>query len=141
MITLLGQFGGSNAFAAVKAGLKDSDTIVTDAAVRSLADFADALPTATLLDLATNAEKVTYKILALRGYIRMVGLSRISTGELVEMCKTAMALAERIPEKRMVLAAAAKIPDKRAILFVDQFQNTHFHHYTTLHSYTDLTDP
>ncbi|MBN1817206.1 MAG: HEAT repeat domain-containing protein [Sedimentisphaerales bacterium] len=121
LIALLGQHGGPRAFATVRSGLKDNDAAVVDAAVRSLADFPDALSTTVLLDLAKNAEKATHKILALRGYIRMIGLSHVSTGERVEMCKTAMSLAERVPEKQMILSAAAKIPDKQAILFVESF--------------------
>ena len=121
LVTLLGQLGGPKAFEAVRTALSDSDTDVVDAAVRSLADFPDAQPTATLLELARGAESTVHQILGLRGYIRMIGLSRVGTLERVAMCQTAMSLAERLPEKRLVLAAAARIPDAKAKAFVEQY--------------------
>jgi len=121
LVTLLGQFGGSKAFGAVRAALDDPEAAVVDAAVRSLSEFPDALPTQTLFDLAHNAEGPVHRILALRGYIRMIGLTQAATGELVKMCQTAMALADRVPEKRLVLAAAARIPDAAAREFVANY--------------------
>ena len=120
LITLLGQFGGEKAFGVVSAALEEGDAKIKDAAVRSLSGFADARPAEVLLYLARNAQSSTHKILALRGYVRMIGLSPVGTVQMVRMVRTAMELSSRVTEKRLVLAAAAKIPDSAAIAFVDE---------------------
>jgi len=121
LLRLLGQLGGPKAFEAVRGALKDGDPAVVDAAIRSLAKFPDALPAVVLLDLAKTAETPVRRILALRGYVRMIDLVQTSTADRVQMCRTAMGLADRAAEKRLVLAAAARIPDAKAKAFVLQY--------------------
>ncbi len=118
LVTLLGQIGGEKAYSTLAAAVSDTDESIRDAAIRALADFPDSQPTEALLALAQHATKPVNKIIGLRGYVRMIGLTHAGTEELVAMCEKAMSLASRVEEKRLILSAASKIPDDKAIAFV-----------------------
>lgn len=121
LLTLLGQIGGEKAYSTLSTAVGDADESIRDAAIRALAnDFPDSRATEILLDLSQNATKAVNKIIGLRGYIRMIGLTQTATEDLVAMCEKAMSLATRVEEKRMVLSAASKIPDERAVMFVSK---------------------
>jgi hypothetical protein len=55
------------------------------------------------LDLAKNAPIETYRIRAIRGYIRLVRQFNMPPAQRVEMCAKALNTAERATEKKLVL--------------------------------------
>ena len=67
----------SKALDAVRAALKKEDLTaeVKDAAVRTLSEWPDAAPADDLLALVNTSSNQTHKVLALRGYIRMAGMT------------------------------------------------------------------
>ena len=120
LLTLLGQIGGEKAYSTLSTAVNDADETIRDAAIRALAEFPDSRPTEVLLALSQNATKPANKIIGLRGYVRMIGLTQTATENLVAMCEKAMALATRVEEKRLVLSAASRIPDEKAVAFVSK---------------------
>lgn len=120
LLTLLGQIGGEKAYSTLSTAVSDADESIRDAAIRALAEFPDSRPTEVLLVMSQNATKPVNKIIGLRGYVRMIGLTQTTTEDLVAMCEKAMALATRVEEKRLVLSAASKIPDEKAVAFVSK---------------------
>jgi len=99
LVRLLGRAGGPKALAAVRTSLKDRDESVKDTAIRTLADWPDASPADEVFALAKSSGK-KYRVLLLRGYVRMAGIAKDSGG----MCIKAMGLAQSTGDKKLVLS-------------------------------------
>ena len=124
LLEILGKLGGKKALAAVRAALKDRNDDIKDAAVRALASWPDAAAAEDLIDLAKNSEKLVSRVLAIRGYVRVVGLpSDRSTGDTVEMYKEGMAAAARVEDKRLVLAGIGGVAAPEALDAVGRYLN------------------
>jgi HEAT repeat protein/type 1 glutamine amidotransferase len=105
----LGKIGDDSSLPLIRAALKDPDAQIQDAAIRALADWPDPAPREDVLEIAKSRQDLTHQVLALRGYIRMVGLEKYQSPEAaVRSLKTALDLAARPDEKKLVLGA---LPD------------------------------
>ena len=122
LVRLLGRIGGSAALEALRAASKDADEKVQDAAVRSLADWQSAKAAADLLRIATTGKTLVHHVLALRGYVRLVGLpSDRSAAETLKLYDDALQVARRPDEKRLILAGIATVADPAALKKVEPF--------------------
>lgn len=122
LLNALGQLGGAKALAAIKGAIASEDPKVHEAGVRALVNWPDAGPAKDVLELAKSETNNTLSILALRGYIRMVGLpSQRKAGETVKMLQDAMAAAKRNDEKKMVLGGLGEVKDVAALDVVAPF--------------------
>jgi hypothetical protein len=122
LIAVLGAAGGAEALKAVREELASGDAEMRKAAFRALADWPDNAPLADLHDIAKSDAEQVDRILALRGYIRLIGLpSERSHKETSVLYQAAMALAERPEEKKLVLAGMMTVADHDALKFVEQF--------------------
>ncbi|MHC4388773.1 MAG: HEAT repeat domain-containing protein [Planctomycetota bacterium] len=122
LLSVLGKIGDHSALPVLHAALKDKDAQVQDAAVRALADWPDAAPAAVLLKLVRTAPEQIHCVLALRGYIRMIGLpSDRSAEQTLKMYKAAMGAAVRPEEKRLVLAGIPAVQTVNALKFVEPY--------------------
>jgi len=110
LLPALATTGTDAALAAVRTRLKATDEGVREAAIRALADWPNAKPVDDLLGVARTAAKDSHKVLALRGYVRLVGLTDAPEAERSAMYREAMASATRPQEKRLVLSALATAP-------------------------------
>jgi HEAT repeat protein len=119
LVRLLGKSGGAKALAAVRAAAKDAEADVQDAAVRALADWPDAAAAPDLLELAKSAAKPAHKVLALRGYVRLVNVPQDKpAAEKLRMCDAAMAASGRPEDKRLVIGALAEVKSPEALKMV-----------------------
>jgi len=100
LVRLLVQTPTTKALSAVKAMVKDQNKSINDAAVRTLAGWPDVTPADTVLALARSTSNKTHRVLLLRGYIRMAGMSKDPT----DMCMQAMKLADSTQDKKLVLS-------------------------------------
>jgi HEAT repeat protein len=124
ILRVLRSVGGAKALAAVRAASKEADAVVQEAGIRALCDWTTADAAPDLLALAKNAPKPNFKVLALRGYIRMAREKSVAPAQKLEMCKEAMALAERSDEKRQVLGVLSSVATAPALaLVVPQLQD------------------
>jgi hypothetical protein len=75
-----------------------------------LSDWPNDVPAGDLFIIAKSAGNQTHHALALRGYVRLIGLDtdRPAT-ETVKMCSEAMQLAANPDEKKLVLSALANV--------------------------------
>jgi len=122
LLSVLGKIGDNSALPALRAALKDEDAKVRDAAVRALAGWPEAEPAEILIELARTAPEQIHRVLALRGYIRMMGLpSDRSAEETLKLYKAAMEAASRPEEKRLVLARIPKLQTVEALKFVEPY--------------------
>ncbi len=108
LLHVLGKIGESSALPAVRSTLQSKQPELRTAAIRALADWPNDAPKDDLLKLAQTSRNQTEKVLALRGFVRLLGLesSRSST-ETIPLYQTAMQLATEVNEKRAVLSGLA----------------------------------
>ena len=122
LIRVLGRLGGAKALDAIRAARAADDADVQDAAIRALAKWEDAEVIPDLLQIAQTTSDQTHRVLALRGYVRLVRLpSEREPAETLSMLEQAMTLAERPEEKRLVLAGIADVPHLDALRMVEPY--------------------
>lgn len=119
LLRLLGVAGTPEAFHAVRAALAEDDAAMRDAAVRTLAEWPNGSAAEELLQLARTAPVQTHKVLALRGYVRLAGMSDNPTA----MYTRALELAERTEDKRLVLAGLGTAGSTEALQLVEKHLN------------------
>ena len=122
LVSALGQFGGAAALEAVNTALRDEDAAVRGAAVRALANWPDASPLDTLLDLSREAETEPLRLMALSGTIRMVSKADDkSPAERLALYRSALANATRAQERKQILGELAKILDSDVLNLIGEF--------------------
>jgi len=113
LLRTLGRIGDSSSLPTLQAALTSREPEVQDAAIRALSDWPTPEPVPDLLKVAQTSENKVHKVLALRGFVRLLGLdSSRPAEETIDLYKKAMELAGDAPEKKRVLSglAAAKSP-------------------------------
>jgi HEAT repeat protein len=121
ILRVLGQVSGAKALEAVRAAIKEANEGVRDTAVRVLSEWPDAAAIPDLAVLAKASESRKYQILALRGYIRLIGQSDLPADKKLAMCKEAMGLAQRDEEKKLALGVLGGVPSPEALAMVAAF--------------------
>ncbi len=110
LMNVLVRLGGAKAMAAVRSAAADADEQVQTAAVRAMANLADESVAADLQKLAADASaKPAHRILALRGWVRYVGASKLNAAQKVAAYKQALDIAHRPEEKRLALSGFASV--------------------------------
>jgi hypothetical protein len=92
------------------AAVKDANPQVQDAASRLLGEWMDVDVAPVLLDLAKDTADEKYKVRALRGYIRLVRQFDMPEAQRVAMCRSALEIAQRTAEKKLVLEVMGRYP-------------------------------
>jgi hypothetical protein len=122
LLRVLGKIGDDSALAVLRAGLKDKSVAVKDACIRSLAEWPTAEPMADLLKVVQATDNKLHHVLALRGYVRLIGLdSSRPAEETIGMYKQAMSLTSNASEKKMVLSGLATIKSLAALVMVSDY--------------------
>ncbi len=118
LLRVLRSVGGPKVLAAIRSAAADAHAETRETALRVLCDWPapDALP--DLMPLARAAADPRFKILALRGVIRLAPLQAVSAERKAASLREAMDLAERNEEKTLVLAALGGIPAPGALALV-----------------------
>jgi len=114
VLRVLGSFGGPDALKAVAACVKDADTNIRDAAVRSLANWPDVSAAEDLLALVKNSDDATHRVLAMRGYLRLAGTAKDEAVRL-KMFAAVRPIATTADSRKMLLAGLADVPDPAAL--------------------------
>jgi HEAT repeat protein len=110
LLRLLGQIGGGRALGALRAAARDDHAEVRLTVTRSLAEWSTDEPLADLLATVREGRDEQQRLLALRGYIRLIGLNEArAPKDASRLYREAMGLATNAPEKRMVLAGLAEL--------------------------------
>jgi HEAT repeat protein len=116
LLEVAGQLGGERALAAIRDAVRSGDEKTHEAGVRALANWPDAHAAGDLIALAKGEQKTTLAVLALRGYVRVVGLpSKRPAGETVAMLREAMGAAKRPDERKRVLGGLGEVKDVAAL--------------------------
>ncbi len=116
LLSVLGRIGDSSALPAIRRELASEETEIRTAAIRALSGWPSAEPLSDLVKLASESKSQLHRILALRGFVRLLGLaSGRPAAETVAMYKQAMALAPNSMEKRRVLSGLSATPSADAL--------------------------
>ena len=116
LIDVMGQVSAAEALPVLRGGLKDPDPDVARSSILALTAWTAPDPLPDLLEVARSDSNPTRQILALRGYIKVVGVpSDRSPAESVALLKQVWPLAKQTPEKRAILAALQLYPTPGAL--------------------------
>ncbi len=118
LLNLLGTLGGEKALDGIVTAARDGDDEIQDAATRVLGEWMSADVAPQLLDLAQTLTSRKYKIRALRGYIRIPRQFGMTAEQRLDMCRKALAVAERDAERELVLDAATRSHTTEALALV-----------------------
>jgi len=105
LLRVLGRIGDSSALPMLRTALNSREQEIQDAAIRALSDWPTAEPVPDLLKVAQNSENRVHRVLALRGFVRLLALdSDRPEKETADLYKKAMELAPNALEKKRVLS-------------------------------------
>lgn len=122
LLRILGRIGDNSALPALRAALTSREAVLQDAAIRALADWPTPEPLNDLLSVAQTSENPVHRVVALRGFVRLLGLARDrSAEESTELYKKAMALAPDANEKKRVLAGLGDAGTLPALQMASQY--------------------
>jgi type 1 glutamine amidotransferase/HEAT repeat protein len=114
LLRVLAGFGGPEAFQAVQALLGDPDANIKEAAVRALAAWPDLNASGDLLKLARESDNATFRVLALRGYLRLAQGVK-DGGARLKMLDQIRPIATTADSKKLLLAALGDGADAGAL--------------------------
>ncbi|HUW19667.1 MAG TPA: family 16 glycoside hydrolase [Sedimentisphaerales bacterium] len=122
LLGVLGKIGGRGAVLALSKALRDGDAEVRISAVRALSEWPGPEPIEDLRGVATRSTDERERVLALRGFVRLIGLdSERPAEEQVGMYKEAMNLASNVTEKKAVLSGLANVKSFAALQMAAEF--------------------
>ena len=124
LLRTLGRIGDGSALPALQAALTNREPEVQDAAIRALSEWPTPEPVPDLVKVAQTSENKVHKVLALRGFVRLLGLdSTRPAEETIELYKKAMELAGDAAEKKRVLSGLAAAKSPAALTMAAQYLN------------------
>lgn len=116
LLGVLADVGGPGALKALRAGLRNPAPEVRRVALTRLADWPSDEPMSELLAEANGAEAQRDRTVALRGYIRMIGMDVGRKPEAtVQLYRNAANLARTPADRRMVLSGLGGLPSPIAL--------------------------
>lgn len=116
LLRVLGRIGGEKAYAAVVGAVGDNDAAVEDAAIRALAAWPDGRAADALLGLVKDADSEVHRVLALRGYVRLLGLAKgADLRETVRKYAEVLATTKRADARKLVLGGLADVAHPEAL--------------------------
>jgi HEAT repeat protein len=110
LLQVLGVLGGPKALAAVADAARQDDEAVRDTAFRLLGQWMSVDAAGVLRDHASSAKDQKYKVRAVRGYIRLARQFVMPQADREAMCRTALEIAQRPDDKRLVLEILLRYP-------------------------------
>ena len=105
LVNILGRVGGTEALNTIRPQLKSANAELKKTTVRVLSDWPDATPINDLLPVASADPDESTRILALRGYIKLTGL----TQNKLPGYENALKVATRPDEIQMVLGGLSQL--------------------------------
>ncbi len=116
LLSVLGRIGDNSALPELRKALASDNAKIQDSAIRALSDWPDPAPIDDLLKVAKTSGNRVHRILALRGFVRLLGRQTArSVEETISLYQQAMELAPDVPEKRKVLSGLANTKSLAAL--------------------------
>ena len=122
LLSVLGKIEDDSALGVLRAALKDKEAKVKDAAIRALSSWPNPKPIDDLLKIAKTSDNQIHRILALRGFVRLIGLDGgRPEKETAKLYQHAIDLASNVSEKRMVLSGLANAKSVVALVLAANY--------------------
>ena len=122
LLRVLGRIANDKALETLQSALNEKNNLIRDTAVRALAAWPNSKALNALSTISQNTSDNTHRVLALRGYVRLLGLdTELSPKEKVGMYKLAMSRARRSDEKKLVLAGLANVAHPDALKIILEY--------------------
>jgi HEAT repeat protein len=123
LLRVLGGIANNNALRTLEDASKDTNPTVRDTAVRTLAKWPNATAAEALLEIYSNTQNQIHRLLALRGFVRLLALpaEERPVEKTLKMCRQAMHQAHGQSEQKLVLSGLANVNDPSALLMVEPF--------------------
>lgn len=100
----------------LRAALKDPAPEIARGAILALSGWANSAPLPDLLAIARSYANPTLQVLALRGYLKLIGLpSQRSAAESAKLLSEGMQLSKQPAEKRTVLSLLSTFPSTESL--------------------------
>lgn len=122
MLGVLAEVGGPASLEELRKAAMSSDVEIKRAAIQGLAEtWSDASARPILLDIARADSQRTSRVLALRGYLRLVAQDAgMSPDDKVAAVEAALEIAERPEEKRQLLGVLRDCRTERSVVLATQ---------------------
>ncbi len=123
LLRVLGGIADNNALRTLEEASKETNPAVRDTAVRALAKWPNATAAETLLEIYSNTQNQTHRLLSLRGFVRLLSLpvQGRPVEKTLELCKQVVQQAHGPAEQKLVLSGIANVSDPAALSMVESF--------------------
>jgi len=121
LLEQLAAVGGAKSLATVVAAARSQEDAIQDAATRVLGAWLSADAAPELFELAKTLTNKKYKIRAVRGYIRIARQLSASPEQSVEICRNALAIADRDDERKLAIDVLARVATSEALAVVASY--------------------
>jgi HEAT repeat protein len=123
LLAILPIIGTDKALASVQSLLKSPDVELRKNAIRTMSRWPNDQPLADLMAIAKTEADSVQQILALRGYVQLLGVpANRSAVKTVSLLEDALAVAKRTEEKQLILATLSKYPCNEAVTLAKKLQ-------------------
>ena len=115
ILRVLPKVGGDTAFRAVLANTEAADPQVQTAAIYALSQWPDGQATGDLLRIATTTGSKRFRLLAIDGYVRLVGRANMSGQRKLALFQDLLGKPLEDADKKAVVTAASNIREPEAL--------------------------
>ncbi len=110
LLRILSTMGGATALQAMDDAASSSQPELQDTASRLLGEWMSVDAAPVLLKMAKSSDDGRYQVRAIRGYIRLARQFSMPEEDRAQMCRTALDVAEREADKKLVLEVLQRYP-------------------------------
>ncbi len=123
LLIVMGRTGDASSLDLLRAAMKADEPAVQRAAILGLTEWPTPDPLPDMLDAAKTNQVRSHQILALRGYLKLVGLrSRRPRAESVQLLEEGLKLAQQDDEKKAVLSMLPRFASPEALKLAESLQ-------------------
>ncbi len=124
LLNVLGKIGSNRGLDVLKKAISDESESIREAAIRALSEWPTGEPATELLKAAVVSENPTHKVLALRGYIQLLGLATdLPASWKVALYELGMELSPNVQEKKRVLSGLGSAASVEALAAIERYLN------------------
>ncbi len=118
LLRVLRTVGDPQALAAVRAAAAEPDKSVRETALRAICDWPTVHALPDLEQIARTTEDTKFRILALRGQLRLIPMQTVPDAKKASQLKEILPFIERTEEHRLVLATLGGLPSAESLALV-----------------------
>jgi len=122
LLMVLGKIGDDSSLRVLRRALEDQNTEVQEAAARALIEWPTAMARDDVFKIAEASSHPTLQVLAVRAYVRMVGMERFRRPEAaVTSLESVLPLVTRPEEKMAILGILPQFSCQEALALAERF--------------------